>query len=201
MRRHMLAVVLYLLLGIAMSACTSSPPPETEPTPTDTPSDTQTYPNPGSAASPAQQPTSPYPGGEAPPTSTPAVPPDATPPPIPTAGTETGVVHGILLSAATQEPLTPANATAVMYLSPLVTGTNEDFPIAVLDKEISPTTLPGMEGIFVFLDVPPGEYLIVVETPLNQVAARSVDDVEYDLVVNVVAGEVIDVGRIYIPYP
>jgi len=119
---------------------------------------------------------------------------------IPEPGPETGVVHGQLLNATTQEPITSENAAADIYLAEIV-YTSEDRPFSLFDQQTSPHTNPDSRGTFVFSDVEPGEYAISVVTPMSQVIARSTENIEEDLVFEVEAGETIDLGELYARYP
>jgi hypothetical protein len=111
------------------------------------------------------------------------------------------VVHGVLLNAENQEPITFNNAAADIYLAKIVYTTGEQRPFSLLDQQNSPHTTPDSRGVFVFDNVEPGEYAISVVTPLSQVVVRSADNIEEDLVFTIEAGETLDVGEVYARYP
>ncbi|NJO84847.1 MAG: hypothetical protein HC828_20175 [Blastochloris sp.] len=137
-------------------------------------------------------------------TDTPASPANTQEPEIidiPEPGDATGVVHGMLLNAQDQQPITRDNAAADIFLAKIVYTTEQQRPFSLLDQENSPRTIPDTQGGFVFDQVEPGEYAISVVTPLGQVVARSAENIEEDLVFTVEAGQTIDVGEIYARYP
>lgn len=120
---------------------------------------------------------------------------------IPTPQPDRAVVYGKLVNAETQEVLTVDNAAAHMYLSPTIYSDDGRMRVAVLDTNVSPYAHPNEEGVFVFEDVVPGEYAVAVVTPMNQVAARSAEDIEKDLVITLEPGETRDLGTLYTRYP
>jgi hypothetical protein len=174
-RQSVLALLL-LALGIAASACGPQPPAQA---PDDLSEDAaETEAETGSSATPQASVIT----------------------EIPEPGAETGVVHGLLLNAATQEPITSENAAADIYLAQII-HTSADRPYSLFDQQTSPHTNPDSRGVFVFSDVEPGEYAISVVTPMSQVIARSADNIEEDLVFQVEAGTTVDLGEIYARYP
>jgi hypothetical protein len=118
---------------------------------------------------------------------------------IPTATQDKGVVYGILMQIDTKQPLTEAQGVDVFLGAILRSGDNAQ-SLASLDKTTAPRADPDANGRFVFADVPPGEYAIVVRSPVSEVVARKLDQ-PGDVIVVVVAGKAIDLGEIYSKYP
>ncbi len=67
--------------------------------------------------------------------------------------------------------------------------------IASAGDKTSPTTVTDEYGQFVFTDVPPDTYGLVLVTPLGSVLFR--DDTGANLLFDVEAGEVLDIGEIH----
>jgi hypothetical protein len=146
---------------------------------------------------------------------TPAAPPAATagaaslgataeapsgPQPIPTASPGKSVIHGIILSYNTKKPLTEAEGVDV-FLAAIVDPANPDQRMVGLDKTTAPRADPDKNGVFVFADVPPGEYALAIRGPASEVLGRTVDDPGKDHVFTVTAGQMLDLGQMYATYP
>jgi hypothetical protein len=123
----------------------------------------------------------------------------ATPRVIPTAAQDKGVVHGILLEVDTKQPLSEVKGVDVFLGAILRSGDNAQ-SLASLDKNTAPRADPDANGRFVFADVPPGEYALVVRSPVSEVVARKLDQ-SGDVIVTVVAGQALDLGEVYSKYP
>jgi hypothetical protein len=70
-----------------------------------------------------------------------------------------------------------------------------------LDKTTAPRSDPDKDGVFVFADVVPGEYAVIVRSPLSEVVGRSPSDLSKDIVITVTAGQTLDLGEVYTTYP
>jgi hypothetical protein len=123
----------------------------------------------------------------------------ATPHVIPTAAQDKGVVHGILMEVDSKKPLSEAEGVDLFLGAILRSGDNGQ-SLASLDKATAPRADPDGNGRFVFADVPPGEYALVVRSPISEVVARKLDQ-SGDVIVTVVAGQAIDLGEVYSKYP
>jgi hypothetical protein len=123
----------------------------------------------------------------------------ATPLVIPTAAQDKGVVHGVLLEIDTKEPLSEAKGVDLFLGAVLRSGDNGQ-SLASLDKLTAPRADPDANGRFVFADVPPGEYALIVRSPISEVVARKQDQ-DGDVIVTVVAGQAIDLGEVISKFP
>jgi hypothetical protein len=118
---------------------------------------------------------------------------------IPTAAQDKGVVHGILLEADSKQPLTEAKGVDV-FLGAVLRSADNPQGLASLDKLTAPRADPDDSGRFVFADVPPGEYALIVRSPISEVVARKLDQ-SGDVIVTVVPGNAIDLGEVYSKFP
>jgi hypothetical protein len=139
----------------------------------------------------------------------PATPPPAAGPtsalaaaqgPIPTAAAGKGVVHGVLLHTNTQKPITEDEGIQ-LFLAPIMRSSNDAVTVAGLDKTTAPRALPDSNGTFVFTDVAPGEYALVLVTPLTESLIRDPADANRDLIVKIAPDQTTDLGSLYIQYP
>jgi len=122
------------------------------------------------------------------------------PKPIPTASPGKGVIHGIILSYDSKTPLSEAQGVDV-FLAAIVDSTNPTQRMVGLDKTTAPRADPDKNGVFVFADVPPGEYALAVRGPTSEVLGRKADDLNKDYVFTVTAGQTLDIGQMYATYP
>jgi hypothetical protein len=72
--------------------------------------------------------------------------------------------------------------------------------VASAGEKTSPTTVTGENGAFVFTEVPPDTYAIVVVTPIGSFMIE--DDMGKDFLIDIESGGVLDLGEIHtdIPY-
>ena len=69
-----------------------------------------------------------------------------------------------------------------------------------LDAEAAPRTVADKYGRFVFADVPPGHYVIIIWNPLNSIMARD-PATGKPLQILLEAGQTVDVGVLTEPRP
>lgn len=120
---------------------------------------------------------------------------------IPTATADTGVVHGIVQSFDTKQPLsTDANGIDV-YLAEILENEDGSLRFAGFDRKTAPVTAADENGQFVFTNVAPGAYAIVIKSPLSEVIAVQASSPDQEAEVIISAGEVVDVGTVYTRYP
>jgi hypothetical protein len=110
---------------------------------------------------------------------------------IPTPGTDTGAVMGVLVNKETGDPL----AFKTIYLGTIIYLTPGPAYTIGMKEKASPHTKSDAEGRFALEDVPPGSYVVLVWTPFD--AAAVIDEkTEKELEVIVNAGETTDLGTI-----
>lgn len=105
---------------------------------------------------------------------------------------ELGAVQATLVDATSGKPL----ADQVFYLAKMlpVGGVTTTAYVAVLDRTTSPGDISDAQGNLVFSSVPPGKYAVALEGPLRQSLPKDAKS-EAELVVDVVAGQVVDLGK------
>lgn len=109
----------------------------------------------------------------------------------PSAKADTGVVRGRLKAEPSVELVL---FTGDIYLAPVIYMEGEiRVPFLSLDETTDPkASLRNSDNEFIVTDVPPGEYGVIVHTPVSDIV---VPEAEYGfLIIEVVAGEVIDLG-------
>lgn len=185
-----------LFISLFVSGCGSGAPPA--PTPViisgATPDPTGAYPvpptgDPGSA-------TTAYPGAAVPQEEILAVPPNPARD-LPPASADTGVIGGALIRELSEEgfmPLDPHELILAVIVNndagtPMFLRHDED----ALRAETFPT------GVFVFHDVPPGRYGLIIGLGITQFPVRTPDGSE--LLVDVTPGAVIDLGQVIVQFP
>lgn len=123
--------------------------------------------------------------------------PAATPSPTPpiTAAEDSGVVVGTMLVENAGTPMTGVE----LFLGAHIGATKND-PLYGMDPEAAPRTLTDDQGRFVFRDVQPGDYAIILWHPYKSSMVRD-PATRAPLQVTVTAGEVQDVGTLTEPHP
>jgi hypothetical protein len=117
---------------------------------------------------------------------------------IPTPSDNKGVITGVLLEGT--EEFEPAS-NAVLYLADIVASTDGRKAAASFDRATSPNTQTDAHGRFVFSDVEPGEYALVLDRIYNSFLLHDPDG-EGDLLFTAEAGETVDLGRLeYLSLP
>ena len=119
---------------------------------------------------------------------------------IPTASADKAVIHGIVRQVNTNKVLSEAEGVDV-FLAQVIHSADSSLTMSSLDKTTAPRSDPDKNGVFVFANVPPGEYAIVVRSPISEVVARQANDPSKDLVVTVTAGQTLDLGEVLTQYP
>ena len=220
-----LAFITLLLVGCGSAEETGStttyPTPESMSAPTMPAS--EVYPPPGAMqeAQPTDRPMFPYPGPYPYPypgynpqprsvqptidySSLPYIPPNsdptstptaAVPVVVPTPNSSSGIVTGTLLSS---DPGNPPYS-AILYLGNTIQPDKAGFPPMVsLSPETDPKGTQDESGAFVFIDIKPGLYALIVWDPFNSVVVQDEKKENY-LTFEVKAGEITDLGTILYP--
>jgi hypothetical protein len=178
----------------------ASPKAPEQPTPTDLPMFPYEgpYPYPGGLPLRASaQPTIEYntaayvpPSVDEPPTPTAVIPVV-----VPTPKADLGIVTGKLLSSDSGNP--PYIAT--LYLGSTIPANKDGFPPMVsLSADTDPKGRQDETGTFVFTDIKPGLYALVIWDPYNSVVVQDEKKENY-LTFEVKAGEITDLGTILYP--
>ena len=115
---------------------------------------------------------------------------------LPAPGKDTGIVTGYLLSKETDSPLPNMG----VYLGEYIYLTPGPDYLVSLRQEGSPHSATDGSGRFVITEVPPGDYPIIAWTPFSSYVVPD-EKGESELVVNVQAGQIIDVGELIIDWP
>jgi len=114
---------------------------------------------------------------------------------IPQPAPGTGVIVGMLKLEHTNQPMVGIE----LYLAQHI-GATQDTPIYKLDPNSAPHAITGYDGRFVFKDIPPGRYAIVVWNPFNSFLVRN-PATGSELVIEVGPDQVYDVGILFERYP
>jgi hypothetical protein len=101
------------------------------------------------------------------------------------------VVLGVLVKPGTDEPM----SDQIVYLGGIVYSDKQKMPFVSLDQSASPRTATDDVGRFVFEDVPPGKYGLIVWTPVSSDLVSDPRTGE-TLILDVRAGDTIDVGAV-----
>lgn len=117
---------------------------------------------------------------------------------IPEPGDDTGVVIGrILTISGGNVPYLNAGLYLGSYIASNEGG--EDKPLLVgISLDEDPHAAQGLDGSFAFSEVPPGTYGLFLCTPMSVTLMADAKTGQY-VNVDVVAGEVIDLGTLYVP--
>jgi hypothetical protein len=114
---------------------------------------------------------------------------------IPTANADSGVIFGTIQSLPEKSPL---GYSTIYLASKIVYGSEEDY-ILSFEEHSSPHTQSIATGEFVISNIPPGEYLLVLETPINTfpIINQSGDHMD----ISITGGDHLDLGMLYANYP
>jgi hypothetical protein len=116
---------------------------------------------------------------------------------IPAPGQNTGVVTGRLLSINEEPYLAPA-----LYLGKFINPSepNADLPqVMSVTTATDPLAIQALDGTFLFTDVEPGQYGLLLWSPMNLIPVRDLNSTQDDnIIITVIAGEVTDLGDMLI---
>lgn len=110
-----------------------------------------------------------------------------------------GVVTGVITRDVRGAPLQPI-ANLRLYLAKMVTGEGDPLALASLDENKAPASLTNADGQFVFVGVEPGEYALIVKTPIQTILAHDVVK-DLDIVTVVTGDQATELGDIHIDLP
>ncbi|MFC2031198.1 hypothetical protein ACFLWA_10765 [Chloroflexota bacterium] len=114
-------------------------------------------------------------------------------PPSPSSS-DVGVVSGLLLGG---NPPLPA-VGLVLRLADVIVDSDGTPVSASLDKQTAPSSLVSEAGQYIFTDVPPGRYAMVVDLISSSVVLRDPASGD-DLLVDVAGGEITEMDKLIYP--
>jgi hypothetical protein len=110
---------------------------------------------------------------------------------LPAADNETGIVGGILIREIVGEGFAPFSPHKLILGEILTLDTGEPAYVGASGESPSAELLP--TGIFIFRDISPGDYNLVVDIGISQFLVGDTFTVE--------AGQVIDLGQVFVNLP
>lgn len=114
---------------------------------------------------------------------------------VPTPASTMAVIHGTILSKDTNKP-----PEAVFYLAANSTANTEGVPaVLAFSNQSSPRAEVTEEGEFVFRDVEPGQYAMMLWYPAKEPYFVPAADGQDYLWVNAKAGELLEMGEVLVP--
>lgn len=200
-------LVLCLFLATFVACGPSTPKTET-PAPVATQPSNETIQTP-SAINTAEVPNSGYPGaapavvsaypGQPQPTEEGALPEAPNPErDLPNPSSDLGVVGGVLVRQLTDSgflPLTPSN----LYLAEVLENNKGEKTLISFTKEASPKAELFATGIFIFKDLKPGTYGLVIDLGFDQFPVAGEDG--NPLLVEVEPNKALDMGQVFVTLP
>lgn len=203
--KKLLVLSSILLVSLLLSACNPAQPTQVTtpigitvvvnatPIPSDTPTVEGAYPidtTPGTFVGNI------YPAGQEPTAVSPTeVVNTAEPLQVPDSEDETAIILGIVLSLSTGQPLKSVD----LYLADKTPLGDTGEYVYSLQEKSSPHTLTDSSGQFIIAGVKPGPYVVMMTTPFGNYIALNEDNQEIHL--DLEAGDVLDLGTIYINWP
>ncbi len=112
---------------------------------------------------------------------------------LPTPKDDTGIITGYLLENKTH-PSAPSG-TVVIALATIVPGPDGTPMVARFNREEAPHTLTDSNGRFVFEDIPPGQYGLIVDR-ISDAFLLNDPETGGDFIFTVTAGEMLDLGNL-----
>ena len=116
---------------------------------------------------------------------------------LPAAAPGTGVIGGALIREISDEGFMPLNPHELILA--IMANNNAGTPVFLRHDEVSQRAETFPTGIFVFRDVPPGRYGLIVGIGITQFPVRTPDGAE--VLVDVTPGAVIDLGQVIVQFP
>ena len=110
-----------------------------------------------------------------------------------------GVVTGVVIRHLAGVPVGPI-AEARLFLAKMITDEDAPFEVARLNEQSAPSSLTNTEGQFVFVSVEAGKYALILKLPMAAMLAHDVV-MDQDVVVDVVADEVVELGKVSLETP
>ena len=113
---------------------------------------------------------------------------------IPEPGKDTGIVIGQLVSGPDSQPVLGA-----LYLARMINPDEGDMPpIVAFSDSTDPLAVQDQTGRFLFIDISPGDYALMIWNPVTSTVIQDEKTKEYRII-EVKAGEMTDLGTITLP--
>lgn len=116
---------------------------------------------------------------------------------IPTLTNDTGIILGRMVTKNGSN--NPYLATAI-YLGEVIEPDNPMYPPLIsLDDEVNPMATQDKAGNFIFENIKPGNYGLIIWSPFSQTLIEDPNRVGFPLLIEVKEGELVDIGTVIIP--
>ena len=116
---------------------------------------------------------------------------------VPKPDESSGVVIGKMITKSDNEPYIAPRLYLGSYIVPEEDVADAPSLIGI-SVESDPVAQQAQDGSFVFANIQPGDYILLIWSPMNIVPAEKGDG-QGEMVVSVEAGKVIDLGTVYVP--
>lgn len=113
------------------------------------------------------------------------------------ASDQVGTITGQIYRQASKTPAGPL-AGAPLYLGTILTNPQGENRVVELEKGTAPKTNADSQGRFVFTNIPPGRYGLMLDAPFGTLLLND-PKTGGDLIVEVVGGKVVDLGQLEYP--
>jgi len=110
-----------------------------------------------------------------------------------------GTVTGVLVETEEGQPSDP-KGSALLFLAPLIYSTDGAYEMANLNKGRDPASVTDEAGRFVFPNVEPKTYALVYSVVTHEFLLKAPGSDE-DLLIDVVADQITDLGTVYVEAP
>ncbi|MEM4234887.1 MAG: carboxypeptidase-like regulatory domain-containing protein [Candidatus Methanomethylicaceae archaeon] len=115
--------------------------------------------------------------------------------PIPKPEMGTSIILGVLKVEHTNQPMSGVELFLANHI-----GSTTDTPLYNLEPDSAPHAIVDSRGQFVFKNVKPGRYTIVVWNPFNSFLLRD-PQTGFEFVIEVQPDQVYNIGTFYEPHP
>ena len=119
---------------------------------------------------------------------------------IPTPSAEKGTITGVVAKKVgeSDEEVYP---NIRLYVGILLIDSTGQHTLARVDEKNAPQTRTDANGRFVFKDLDPGKYILVVQVPPNNLMKLNHPETGRDMVIELAAGDLKDMGTLYYDLP